>query len=174
VWNSATACSLISATLSIIEALFINVEIRNGNHPCLQKNCSQSTADSSGRLSSGSFRAARPRLLSPALLDAEETELPGLFSEEQFNRRFCDPWKVGVHLKARDAVVIFESVAPDSVQVNEIIQGEHLRHQKTQRSLRVVTEMESKYMFFANEADIARKQVMRGRSCMFDVFFREP
>jgi hypothetical protein len=77
-------------------------------------------------------------------------------------------------MKARDAVIIFEPIAPDSVQVNEIIQGEHLRHQTAQRSIHLVTEMEAKYIFFANEADIARKEVMRGRSCMFDVYFREP
>ena len=77
-------------------------------------------------------------------------------------------------MKARDAVIIFEFLAPDSVQVNEIVRGEHLRHRKAQRHSDVVTEMEAKYIFFANEADIARKQMMRGRSCMFDVYFREP
>jgi hypothetical protein len=77
-------------------------------------------------------------------------------------------------MKARDAVIIFEFVAPDSVQVNEIVQGEHLRHPRGQWSTDVVTEMEAKYIFFADEANIARKQVMRGRSCMFDVYFREP
>ena len=77
-------------------------------------------------------------------------------------------------MKARDAVIIFESIPPDSVQVNEISQGEHLRHPKVRRGFEVVTELETKYMFFADEADVARKQVMRGRSCMFDVFLREP
>jgi hypothetical protein len=77
-------------------------------------------------------------------------------------------------MTARDAVISFESIAPDSVQVNEIVQGEHHFHQKVQRRLDVVTEMETKYMFFANEADIAKKHVMRGHSCMFDVYFREP
>jgi hypothetical protein len=79
-------------------------------------------------------------------------------------------------MKARNAVITFESIAPDSIQVNKIIPGEPLRHRnrKAQRSLHVVTEMEAKYMFFAEEADIARKQAMRGRSCMFDVYFREP
>jgi hypothetical protein len=77
-------------------------------------------------------------------------------------------------MKARDAVIIFESVAPDSVQVNEIVQGEHNRHPRVQRHLDVVTEMEAKYMFFADEASLARKQVKRGHSCVFDVYFREP
>jgi hypothetical protein len=37
-----------------------------------------------------------------------------------------------------------------------------------------VSEIEERYMFFAEQAETARKQVMRGHSCMFDVFFREP
>jgi len=77
-------------------------------------------------------------------------------------------------MMARDAVIIFEAVSPDSVQVNEIVPGEAPRRQKAQRHSNIVTEMEAKYMFFANDADIARKQVMRGHSCMFDVYFREP
>jgi hypothetical protein len=74
----------------------------------------------------------------------------------------------------RDAVVIFQCFSPDSVQVNEMIDGEYIRHQMVQRHRDVVTEMETKYIFFANEADIAMKQVKRGHSCMFDVYFREP
>jgi hypothetical protein len=74
----------------------------------------------------------------------------------------------------RDAVVIFECSSPDSVQVSEMIDGEYIHHQKVQRYRDVVTEMETKYIFFADEADFAMKQVKRGHSCMFDVYFREP
>jgi hypothetical protein len=34
--------------------------------------------------------------------------------------------------------------------------------------------METKYMFFADEADTARKLVSSGRSCFYNVYFREP
>jgi hypothetical protein len=74
----------------------------------------------------------------------------------------------------RDTVIIFESIAPDSVQVNEITQGEYNRHPRVQRHPDVVTEMEEKYMFFGDEANLARKQVKRGQSCVFDVYLREP
>jgi hypothetical protein len=76
-------------------------------------------------------------------------------------------------MNTRDAVIIFESVAPDSAQVNEIVQGEHNLHPRVQRHLDVVAQMEAKYIFFADEAKLARKQVKRGRSCVFEVYFRE-
>ena len=79
----------------------------------------------------------------------------------------------GVRMK-RDAVVIFQCFSPDSVQVSEMIDGEYIRHQKVQRHRNVVTEMETKYIFFADEANIAMKQVKRGHSCVFNVYFREP
>jgi hypothetical protein len=52
--------------------------------------------------------------------------------------------------------------------------GGSIHHQKVQRNPDVVTAMEEKYIFFAREADIARKEVMRGHSCVFNVYFREP
>jgi hypothetical protein len=55
-----------------------------------------------------------------------------------------------------------------------MIDGEYIRHQKVQRHRNVVAEMETKYIFFADEAYIAMKQVKRGHSCVFDVYFREP
>jgi hypothetical protein len=78
------------------------------------------------------------------------------------------------HLKPRDAVITFQCFSPDFVQVSETIDGENIQHEQVQRCLDVVTEMEIRYMFFAEEADTARKQIMRGRSCVFDVYFREP
>ena len=36
----------------------------------------------------------------------------------------------------------------------------------------VVTAIEEKYIFFAQKADIARKEVMPGHSCVFNVYFR--
>ena len=77
-------------------------------------------------------------------------------------------------MKTRDAVITFQCIPPDSVQVSETIDGENIHHQQVQRDHDVVTQMERKYMFFAKQADIARKQIMRGRTCVFNVYFREP
>ena len=77
-------------------------------------------------------------------------------------------------IKQRDAVITFQCIPPDSVQVRETIDGENIHHKQVQRDHDVVTEIERKYMFFAEEADKARKQIMRGRTCVFNVYFREP
>jgi hypothetical protein len=37
-----------------------------------------------------------------------------------------------------------------------------------------VTELEDKYIFFAKQADIARRELRIGHSCVFNVYFREP
>jgi hypothetical protein len=34
--------------------------------------------------------------------------------------------------------------------------------------------LEDKYIFFGDEAEIARKLIRRGRSCVLSVYFREP
>jgi hypothetical protein len=85
-----------------------------------------------------------------------------------------DAGTLSAHGKSRDAVITFLCISPDFVQVNETIDGENVHHEQVQRCPGVVTEMENKYMFFAEEADIARRQIMRGKSCVFDVYFREP
>jgi hypothetical protein len=74
----------------------------------------------------------------------------------------------------RDAVVSFQCSAPNSVQVSETIDGESFHHQEVQRNPDVVTELEQRYMFFAEQADVARNQIMRGQSCVFNVYFRQP
>jgi hypothetical protein len=77
-------------------------------------------------------------------------------------------------MKPRDAVITFQCFPPDSVQVSETIDGLNIHHQQVQRHPDVVTEIENRYIFFAEQADVARKQIMRGRSCVFNVYFREP
>jgi hypothetical protein len=77
-------------------------------------------------------------------------------------------------MKPRDALLTFQCFSPDLVQVIEMIDGRKTHHQEVQRHPDVVTEMEKKYMFFGEQADIARKQIMRSRSCVFNVYFREP
>jgi hypothetical protein len=77
-------------------------------------------------------------------------------------------------MKPRDAVISFQCSSPDFVQVSEMIDGESIHHREVQRHPDVVTEMEERYMFFAKQADAARNQVMHGRSCVFNVYFREP
>jgi hypothetical protein len=82
--------------------------------------------------------------------------------------------KERAQMKKRDAVVMFRCFNPDFVQVIETVDGNITYHQNAHRHLDVVTQMEQKYMFFAEQADLARKQVMRGHSCEFNVYFREP
>jgi hypothetical protein len=78
-------------------------------------------------------------------------------------------------MKPRDAVLSFECFSPDMVQVSETtVLGGSVHHRETQRHPNTVTQMEEKYMFFANQADLARRQVMHGHSCKFSVYFREP
>jgi hypothetical protein len=77
-------------------------------------------------------------------------------------------------MKPRDALITFQCFPPNLVQVSETIDGENLCHEQVQRHPDVVTKLEEKYMFFAEQADIARKAIMKGRSCVFNVYFREP
>jgi hypothetical protein len=55
-----------------------------------------------------------------------------------------------------------------------MIDGESVHHQEVQRNPIVVTQLEERYIFFAKQADIARRKLMRGHSCEFNVYFREP
>ena len=77
-------------------------------------------------------------------------------------------------MKPRDARISFNCYCPDFIQVNELINGEIVHSQTMQGHLDVVTAMEMKYIFFADEAASARKLVNRGHSCFFNVYFREP
>jgi len=77
-------------------------------------------------------------------------------------------------MRPRDAFITFQCSAPDFVEVNETINGESIHSQIMQQHPDVVTEMEGKYIFFADEAEIARKMVGSGHSCVVSVYFREP
>jgi hypothetical protein len=77
-------------------------------------------------------------------------------------------------MKPRDVVISFQCSSPDFVQVNETVGDTNIHSQLVQRHPDVVTELEKKYIFFADEADIARKLLGRGRSCVLSVYFREP
>jgi hypothetical protein len=74
---------------------------------------------------------------------------------------------------SRDAVISFECFA-GSVKVVETVDGNRIQSRVTQRELDVVRELEQKYIFFADEAQIARKLIQRGKSCVLSVYFREP
>jgi hypothetical protein len=76
--------------------------------------------------------------------------------------------------KPRDAVISFQCFSPNFVQVRETIDGESFLHHQVQQHPDVVTEMEERYIFFGDEADIARKLVTRGRSCVLSAYFRQP
>jgi hypothetical protein len=77
-------------------------------------------------------------------------------------------------MNPRDAVITFQCLSSDLVLVIEIIDGESIRHREVHRRSDIVTELETKYIFFAKQADSARRQVRRGHSCAFNVYFREP
>ena len=77
-------------------------------------------------------------------------------------------------MNPRDAVITFQCLPPDFVRVIEMVDGESIRHQEVERHPDVVTELEAKYIFFAKQADLARRQIMRGHSCAFNVYRREP
>jgi len=61
----------------------------------------------------------------------------------------------------------------DCVRVAETVDGEAVSRRVLPRDPEIVTELEKKYMFFADEADIARKLVQRGRSFDLSVYFRQ-
>jgi hypothetical protein len=74
----------------------------------------------------------------------------------------------------RDAVISFQCLPPDLVCVIEMIHGESMHHHpQVQRHPNVVTELEEKYIFFAEQADMARRKLKLGHSCSFNVYFRE-
>ncbi len=77
-------------------------------------------------------------------------------------------------MKPRDALISFQCSLPDLVEVSEMIYGESIHTQMLQRHPDVVAKMETKYMFFADEAETAKKLVTSGHSCSFTVYFREP
>jgi hypothetical protein len=73
----------------------------------------------------------------------------------------------------RDAVISLECVS-GSVKVVETVDGDSVRSRVTLQELDVVSDLEEKYIFFADEAEVARKLIRRGRSCVLSVYFREP
>jgi hypothetical protein len=76
-------------------------------------------------------------------------------------------------ITVRDAVIMIECF-PNSLKIIELVHGEKLRTRTTPQEPDVVSELEEKYIFFADEADIARKLIRRGRSFALSVYFREP
>jgi hypothetical protein len=77
-------------------------------------------------------------------------------------------------MKPRDAVISFKCLPPDLLQVVETVDGGYICHEQVKRHPDIVAEMEKKYMFFAEQADVARRKIKRGQSCMFNVYYREP
>ena len=77
-------------------------------------------------------------------------------------------------MSPRDAVITFECLPPHFVRVIEMIDGERTQHQEVLSHPDVVTALEAKYIFFAKQANIARRKLKLGHSCVFNVYFREP
>lgn len=78
------------------------------------------------------------------------------------------------NMNPRDAIVRFQCFPFDSILFSETISGERIRHEKVQPNLDIVPEVEQRNIFFANQADIARRKLRLGLSCVFNVYFREP
>jgi len=76
-------------------------------------------------------------------------------------------------MSPRDAVIRFQCSSTDLVLVTELVSGERIRHQEVPRDFDIVTEVEERYIFFAKQADIARRNLRLGYSCAFNVYFRE-
>jgi hypothetical protein len=76
-------------------------------------------------------------------------------------------------MPSRDAVISFQCLSTDLIRVSESFCGQYIHHPIVQRNSDVVTEMDQKYIFFADEANIARKLIACGRSCVLSVYFRE-
>jgi hypothetical protein len=74
----------------------------------------------------------------------------------------------------RDAVISFKCDPPNAVNIVVLTEGILVDHGTFERHTAVVAFIEEKYMFFADQADTARQQVVRGVSCDFNVYFREP
>ena len=77
-------------------------------------------------------------------------------------------------MNPRDAEVTFQCLSPNIVRVIEKIDGESVRYEEVKRHPDVVTELEERYIFFAEQADIARRKLRLGHSCAFNVYLREP
>jgi len=77
-------------------------------------------------------------------------------------------------MEQRDAVISFQCSSPNFVQVSEMIGGECIHHHEVRRHPDVVNEIEERYIFFANQAALAKSHVMKGHSCAFSVYFRQP
>ena len=73
-----------------------------------------------------------------------------------------------------DAEIRFHFGTWDVVEVNEVRVDGTKRARSVPRSSDIVTELEESYMFFANEANHARKMITAGFPCAFYVSLREP
>ena len=78
------------------------------------------------------------------------------------------------NLKPLDATIRFQSCSRDLIQVTELVNGGNILQKEMRQNIDVVAELEKKYIFFADEANTARKLVSKGRSGVFQVYLREP
>jgi hypothetical protein len=76
-------------------------------------------------------------------------------------------------LKPLDAVLQFQFCGPESVEIIEILDG-RIQERRRVRPGDAVSEAERKYMFYDDEADLARDMIRMRKSCSFNVYKREP
>jgi len=77
-------------------------------------------------------------------------------------------------MNPRDAVITFQFLLPDVVRVIEMIGDKSIRHREVQWCPNVMAELEERYIFFAKQADVAKRRLRLGQSAVFNVYFREP
>jgi len=79
------------------------------------------------------------------------------------------------HKKPLDATLRFQQCSPTSIRVSEtlVANGITQRHD-FHMGPELMAELEKRYIFYADEADVARKLLARGETCTFEVYLREP
>jgi hypothetical protein len=75
--------------------------------------------------------------------------------------------------KPLDATIRFQFCGPQSVEILEILGG-HIRERSTVAAADAVSEVENKYIFYGEEAELARDLIRMGKPCSFNVYKREP
>jgi hypothetical protein len=76
--------------------------------------------------------------------------------------------------KVLDAILYFQPVSPDSIQVIEMMADGTRSQHEFPRESDTIAELQKRYIFLSDQARLARKLVRAGLPCSFDVYRREP
>jgi hypothetical protein len=75
--------------------------------------------------------------------------------------------------KPLDATIRFQFCGPESVEILEV-HGGRIRERRTVAAADAVSETEKRYIFYDDEAELARDLIRMGQPCSFNVYKREP